>query len=101
MKGLVEPGSDGASASGTDEEGTDEETDNEAEQDNGNLRQPSSDVVPDNNDAKGEERIASGDENVKIERIAVKTGKHLIDQFESVYFGTAFAFYLLVQLWVS
>jgi hypothetical protein len=84
LKRMVDPSSDDASAAGTDDEGTEDETDNEAVQQQGEK-----------------EHIASGDENVKIERLAVKTGNHLIDKFESVYFGTAYAFYFLVQLWPS
>ena len=92
LKGVVGASSDDASAAGTDEEGTEEETDYEAVQQHGHVRQPRSDVVPDNHKSKGDEMIANGDENVKIERIAVKTGNHLVEKIESVYFGAAYVF---------
>ena len=39
-----------------------------------------------------EQGITSRDENVQIDRIGVKTGNHLIDQFEPLYSGIACSF---------
>ena len=52
-------------------------------------------------EARRGENSEEDDGNVRMDRIAVKTGNHLIDQFDLVYVGTAFAFYILIQLWFS
>ena len=40
-------------------------------------------------------------DNVIVERIGVRTGNAMIDQYEPYYWGCAFAFYFHVSLWVS
>ena len=42
------------------------------------------------------EDSASGTDNVVVERIAVRTGNAMLDQFEPYYWGVAFAFYFHV-----
>ena len=42
------------------------------------------------------EDSASGTDNVVVERIAVRTGNAMIDQYEPYYWGVAFAFYFHV-----
>ncbi len=39
---------------------------------------------------------ASGTDNVIVERIVVRTGNAMIDQYEPYYWGCAFAFYFYV-----
>ena len=47
-------------------------------------------VLKKSEDKKG--AVASGDDDAQIERVGVKTGNHLIDQFDPVYFGVAYSF---------
>jgi hypothetical protein len=42
------------------------------------------------------EDSASGTDNVIVERIGVRTGNAMIDQYEPYYWGVAFAFYFHV-----
>ena len=91
-KGSIDLGSDDASVEGQDAETSDDESANEGAGRRDNASQCGGDGVSETKNAKEEESVAAGDDDAQIERIGVKTGNDLIDQFESVYFGTAFSF---------
>ena len=50
------------------------------------------DEVADGKAVKNEQIRCHADDIAQVERIGVKTGNHLIDQFESVYWGVALSF---------
>ena len=89
LKRVIQHNSNDALADGSAEETSDEGSDNDVASRVDHVSPRGGHAVSKNKVAKGEDGVASEDENIGIERIGVKTGNCLIDQVEFVYFGSA------------
>ena len=101
LKGLIDSNCDESSSEGQDDEASDGESANGETGRRENASQRGGREASDSKASKEKESEAGDDKDARIECIGVKTGNHLIDQFESVYFGIAFSFYFLLQLRLS
>ena len=92
LKGLIGPNSDESSTEGKDDEASDEDSAIDEIVLHEDASQRGSREAADSKASKEKENDAGDDKDARLECIGVETGSHLIDQFESVYFGIAFSF---------
>ena len=95
LKKSVEPVSDEDSATNLDDETSEDESSNNTAwllRCRQERRGQSSEHGDNVKNIEEEQDVENDDTCAQIERIGVKTGNHLIDQFEPAYFGTAHAF---------